>query len=115
MFVIGGAIVYALGLWSIALADSYPMFLAGMAATGIGHGLYFAVDLALVTEVLPDRERDAAKDLGILNITNALPQSVALAPAILAVSGGDYGVLFLVAGCIALAGSIAILPLKRVR
>ena len=77
VFVIGGAIVYALGLWIVALADSYPMFLAGMAATGIGHGLYFAVDLALVTEVLPDRERDAAKDLGILNITNALPQSVA--------------------------------------
>jgi hypothetical protein len=79
--------------------------------------LYFGVDLALLTEVLPDRERDAAKDLGILNITNALPQSVApaLAPVILAASGGDYGVLFLAAGCIALAGSIAILPLKRVR
>ncbi len=74
-FVLGGAIVYALGLWIVALADSYATFLAGMAATGIGHGLYFAVDLALVTEVLPDRERDAAKDLGILNITNALPQS----------------------------------------
>jgi MFS family permease len=84
-FVLCGAIVYALGFCIIALADSYAMFLAGMAATGIGHGLYFAVDLALVTEVLPDRERDAAKDLGILNITNALPQSVApaLAPLIL--------------------------------
>jgi MFS family permease len=116
-FVLCGAVVYALGLWSIALADSYAMFLAGMAATGIGHGLYFAVDLALVTEVLPDRERDAAKDLGILNITNALPQSVAplLAPAILALSGGDYTWLFLAAGTIALAGSVAILPLKSVR
>ena len=112
-----GAIVYALGLWSIALADSYPMFLAAMAATGIGHGLYFAVDLALVTEVLPDRERDAAKDLGILNITNALPQSVApaLAPIILATNGGDYASLFIAAGAIALAGAFAILPLKRVR
>ena len=39
------------------------MFLAGMAATGIGTAV-FRVDLALVTEVLPDRERDAAKDLG---------------------------------------------------
>jgi hypothetical protein len=79
--------------------------------------LYFAVDLALVTEVLPDRERDAAKDLGILNITNALPQSVApaLAPMILAASGGDYAALFFAAGAIALAGSIAILPLKLVR
>jgi predicted MFS family arabinose efflux permease len=104
-FVLGGAVVYALGLWIVALADSYAMFLVGMATTGV------------VTEVLPDRERDAAKDLGILNITNALPQSVApaLAPAILAGSGGDYGALFLTAGAIALAGSIAILPLRRVR
>lgn len=116
-FVLCGAVVYALGLWIIALADSYAMFLAGIAATGIGHGLYFAVDLALVTEVLPDRERDAAKDLGILNITNALPQAVApaLAPAILVLSGGDYTWLFLAAGVIALAGSVAILPLKSVR
>jgi MFS family permease len=117
VFVIGGAIVYALGLWIIALADSYPMFLAGMAATGVGHGLYFAVDLALVTEVLPDRERDAAKDLGILNITNALPQSLAplLGPGILALTDGDYTWVFLTAGAIALAGSLAILPLRRVR
>jgi MFS family permease len=116
-FVLGGAVVYAIGLWIVAFADSYAVFLVGMAATGFGHGLYFAVDLALVTEVLPDRVRDAAKDLGILNVTNALPQSLApaLAPAILTLGGGDYAALFLVAGCIALAGSIAIVPLKAVR
>jgi MFS family permease len=117
VFVIGGAVVYTIGLWLIALADSYPMFLGGMAATGIGHGLYFAVDLALVTEVLPDRQRDAAKDLGILNVTNALPQSVAplLGPTILALGGGDYAWLFFAAGAIALAGSLAILPVRRVK
>jgi MFS family permease len=116
VFVISGAIVYALGLWLVALADSYSVFLIAMAATGIGHGLYFAVDLALVTEVLPDRQRDAAKDLGILNVTNALPQSVAplLGPAILALGGGNYAWLFVAAGAIALAGSLAILPLRRV-
>jgi MFS family permease len=116
-FVFSGAIVYAIGLWLIAFADSYTMFLVGMAATGIGHGLYFGVDLALVSEVLPDRQRDAAKDLGILNITNALPQSVAplLAPLILAVGGGDYAWLFFAAGGIALAGCLAVLPIKRVR
>jgi predicted MFS family arabinose efflux permease len=117
IFVLCGAVVYALGLWLIALADSYAAFLVGMAATGIGHGLYFSVDLALVTEVLPDRERDAAKDLGILNVTNALPQSVAplLAPAILVLGGGDYAWVFLAAGAIALGGSLAILPLRSVR
>lgn len=117
VFVMSGAVVYALALWLVALADSYPMFLVAMAATGIGHGLYFAVDLALVTDVLPDREHDAAKDLGILNITNALPQSLAplLGLGILVLGGGDYGWLFFAAGAIALAGSLAILPLRRVK
>ena len=64
----------------VAAADCYQAFLVGMALTGVGHGVYFAVDLALVTDVLPDKEHHAAKDLGVLNVANALPQSVA--PAI---------------------------------
>jgi MFS family permease len=117
VFVIVGASVYAAGLWIIAGAGSYPMFLLGMLTTGIGHGIYFAVDLALVTEVLPNRQRDAAKDLGILNIANALPQSLApaLGPAILAVGGGDYTWLFAAAGAVALGGSFAIMPVRSVR
>jgi MFS family permease len=116
-FVVAGASIYATGLWVAAAADAHNVFLMGMALTGVGHGVYFAVDLALVTEVLPDRERHAAKDLGILNIANALPQSVApaLAPLILALGGGDYASLFIAAGAIALLGSFAILPLRGVR
>jgi hypothetical protein len=70
-----------------------------------------------VTQVLPDRKHDAAKDLGVFNIANALPQSVApaLAPLILAASGGNYACLFLVAGSIAFMGALAILPLRSVR
>ena len=117
VFVLVGASIYAVGLWVAAAADGYDAFLVGMALTGVGHGVYFAVDLALVTDVLPDKERHAAKDLGVLNIANALPQSVApaIAPLILAVGGGDYSSLFVAAGCIALLGSFAILPLKSVR
>jgi MFS family permease len=116
-FVLVGASIYAAGLWIIAGATSYSTFLLGMLATGIGHGIYFAVDLALVTDVLPNRQRDAAKDLGILNIANALPQSLApaLGPAILAVGGGNYTWVFLTAGAVALCGSFAILPVKSVR
>jgi MFS family permease len=117
IFVVVGASIYAIGLWVIAAASAYDVFLIGMALTGLGHGVYFAVDLALVTEVLPDRQRDAAKDMGILNIANALPQSVApaLAPAIFILGGGDYAWIFIVAGGVALLGSFAIMPLKSVR
>jgi MFS family permease len=117
IFVLIGASIYASGLWIVAAADSYPAFLVGMAVTGMGHGVYFAVDLALVTDVLPDRQHYAAKDLGVLNVANALPQSAApaIATAILAVGHGDYTWLFLAAGAAALLGSFAILPLKSVR
>ena len=117
IFVFIGAAVYAVGLWIIAAAADYTMFLLGMLITGIGHGVYFAVDLALVTEVLPNRLRDAAKDLGILNVANALPQAMApaMAPFILAFTGGSYTWVFLVAGAITLLASFTILPVKSVR
>ena len=87
-----------------------------MAIGGLGFGVYMAVDLALVADVLPDKD-SAAKDLGVLNIAGALPFSVApaLAPAILAIGGGSYGVLYAVAGVCALIGAVAILPVRRVR
>lgn len=117
VFVVIGGVTYALGLWVIAAAPDYSTFLLGMTVTGVGHGIYFAVDLALVTDVLPNRWRDAAKDLGIFNVANALPQAIAPAvgPVILAVTGGDYTWLFAIAGSIALLASISILPVKSVR
>jgi predicted MFS family arabinose efflux permease len=116
-FVMAGSVVQGLGLWLVAVSDSYPMLLVGVALTGIGHGIYEGVDLALVTDVLPDRDQHAAKDLGLLNIANTLPQVMAplSAPAILAISGGDYTLLFAVAGAVAMLGSVALLPLKNVR
>ena len=53
----------------------------------------------------------------MLNIAGALPSSIApgIAPAILAVGGGSYGVLYAVAGVCAILGAAAILPVKGVR
>jgi hypothetical protein len=87
-----------------------------MAIGGLGFGVYVAVDLALVVDVLHDK-RSAAKDLGVLNIAAALPFSLApaIAPAILAIGNGSYTVLYAVAGLCALAGAAAILPVRRVR
>jgi MFS family permease len=112
-----GSTIQGLGLWLIAAAHSYTTLLCGIALTGMGHGVYEGVNLALVTEVLPDRARHAAKDLGLLNITNTLPQVVAplAAPAILALSGGDYMLLFLVAGAVPLMGTALLAPVRSVR
>jgi MFS family permease len=114
-FVVTAAIVYGLALFLVAVAGDFNGFLVGMAVSGLGFGGYMAVDLALVADVLPGDAH--AKDLGVLNIANALPFSVApaLAPAVLAVGGGSYGLLYAVAGVSAFLGAAAILPVKRVR
>ena len=87
-----------------------------MAIGGLGFGVYAAVDLALVVDVLPDKD-NAAKDLGLFNIAGALPFSIApaIAPAILAITSGSYGVLYAIAGLCAIIGAFAILPVKGVR
>ena len=87
-----------------------------MAIGGLGFGVYMAVDLALVADVLPDTDHNA-KNLGVTNIAGALPSSIApaIAPVILAISSGSYGVLYAVAGICAIIGGAAILPVKRVR
>ena len=103
-------------MFTIAVATSFNAFLVGMAIGGLGFGIYVAVDLALVVDVLPDKA-GAAKDLGVFNIAGALPFSIApaIAPAILAVGGRSYGVLYAVAGVCAILGAVAIVPVKRVR
>jgi MFS family permease len=116
IFVLTASIVYGLALFVIAIASNFSGFLVGMAISGLGFGVYVAVDLALVVDVLPGN-RSAAKDLGVFNIAGALPFSIApaIAPAILAIGGGSYGVLYMVAGLCAIVGAVAILPVKRVR
>ena len=116
VFVVTASVIYGVALFVIAAAVSFNGFLVGMALGGLGFGLYMAVDLALVVDVLPDPDT-AAKDLGVLNIAGALPSAIApaIAPVILAVGGGSYGVLYAVAGVCALAAAAAIIPVTRVR
>ena len=115
VFVVTASIVYGLAMFAVAAAADFHGFLVGMAISGLGFGLYMAVDLALVADVLTGT--DTAKDLGVFNMANALPFSVApaIASAVLAVSGGSYGALYAVAGGCAFAGAAAILPVRRVR
>jgi MFS family permease len=49
---------------------------------GIGYGAYSAVDWAMACDVLPERERSAAKDMALFHVAYTLPQVVA--PALLA-------------------------------
>ena len=98
------------------VAQSVDGYLVGMAIGGVGFGMYMAVDLALVADVLTD-PFTAAKDLGVLNIAGASPFALApaMAPSLLALGDDSYAVLYAVAGACALAGAAAVAPIKNVR
>src|SRR5206468_8559264 len=51
IFVFSASIVYGLALFVVAIASNFNGFLVGMAISGLGFGVYFAVDLALVVDV----------------------------------------------------------------
>ena len=116
IFVISASIVYGAGMFALALAGDITAYLVAMAIAGLGFGLYLAVDLALVVDVLPESDR-AAAHLGVLNIAGALPSSIApaIAPAILLMTGGSYAGLYTVAGVCALLGAAAVIPVRGAR
>jgi MFS family permease len=120
--VFAAAAIEGVGFLLIATTGTVDQFLVGVAVASLGKGLYFGVDLALVAAILPSR-KDAAKDLGIFQIANSMPQSVApgIAPILLAIgatagaAGGNYPVLYVVAALCSIIGAAAILPVKRSR
>jgi len=116
IFVFIASIVYGLAMFTVAIASNFNGFLVGLAISGLGFGIYTAVDLALVADVLPSKH-NVAKDLGVFNIAGALPFSIApaSAPVILAIGGGNFSVLYAAAGIFAIIGAVAILPVRGVR
>jgi MFS family permease len=86
---------------------------------GVAYGIYVGVDLALVVDVLPNPD-DSGKELGVFNMANALPQTVAplLGAALLAVSSvndQNYTLLLYSAGVASLLGALIVLPIKKVK
>jgi len=116
-FVIGSALACAAGSWLIAFAATYDAVLIGVTVFGIGLGAYLSADLALVTDVLPNKRDHAAKDLGLFNVAAALPQSIApaVASGILMYSGGGYGTVFVASGIVAALSAVFILPVRAGR
>lgn len=119
-FVAIAGVIMVVGLVILAVAPSIPLVILGQAIIGLGAGSFFSVDLALATEVLPNPD-DVAKDLGVLNIANALPQSIApaVAPSIIALGAatplGGYPTWYLFGAVVALAGAVLVYRIKGVK
>lgn len=113
-FVIGSSAIIAMAGLIMAFFPVWPGALAGAAVLGVGFGAYLAVDFALLTQVLP-QALDRGKDMGVINVANSLPQVVAPALALLAVTRwGGYSTLFVMAAIIGLLGAVFVVKIKSV-
>jgi MFS family permease len=109
--------LFAVGLVLLTQVNTVAGFYVVEAILGAAYGIYMGVDLALVLAVLPHPE-DNAKDLGVFNIANAMPQTLApfLGALLLAVGvGNNYNLLYICAAVLTFLGALAILPVKRVK
>ncbi len=100
------------------LSRSFGAMIAYAGLTGLGFGCFLSVDVAIVTLVLPNPEH-AARDMGVLNIANAAPQTAAtlFAGLVVAAFGGGasaYGYLFIISMIFAALGGIAIWRVRAV-
>ncbi|MER5850425.1 MFS transporter [Streptomyces sp. NPDC002012] len=112
-FVIAATLLIGLGLSVPLLVPSLTGMLLYAALGGLGFGCYQAVDVALITQVLPSQE-DAAKDLGVAGIAAHLPQVLAPALAGVVVVSLGYQPLFGLAFASCVLGALCTLPIKSV-
>ncbi|WP_456284385.1 MFS transporter [Microbacterium sp. JZ101] len=121
IFVLIGGVIMAAGMLVSGLAPDLTMLIVGSLVTSIGLGLFAAVDTALLLDVLPERETDAGRFMGIVGFATSIPQSLAplAASAILliGVTGADrnYTLLYLVGALsVVLAGAV-VMRIRSVR
>jgi len=108
----------ALMIGAILIPLFFPTF-AGMiiysVLVGAGFGGFASVDYVLITKVLPS-ERDAGKDLGIINMTTTLSQTMGVGLAGFMVSMLDnYSILFVMAIVFITLGTACVALIRGVR
>jgi MFS family permease len=96
------------------VSHSWGAMLAYSAVSGASLGTYFAVDLAVMSLVLPDKESEG-RDFAILNVATGLPQLAAPAIAGSLIGLGGYGSLFLVSGASALVAGALAMAIRSIR
>ncbi|HEX9337162.1 MAG TPA: MFS transporter [Pseudonocardiaceae bacterium] len=114
IFVVASAAVIAVGTGLIAAWPTWTAAVIAAAVQGLGFGVYVAVDVALITQVLPTTA-GRAKDLGILNIANTLPQLIGpVIAATLITQAGGYRGLFAGAAVLTLVGGTLVTRIRSV-
>lgn len=107
----------------IAISYMFPLFLqtemsmlimAGV--LGLGYGCYMSIDMALMTQVLPEQGANAGKDMGVFSIANKCPQMIVtpLGALILGLTS-SYSMVFVFAIIMVVASACFIFPIRSVK
>lgn len=111
-FVSIAAVVVAVGIMVMAFAPSVPIAFLGTAILGLGYGAYIAVDMALISRILPNA-KDAAKDFGIMNVASQLPQSIVPVFAPMLIGAGGFPLFFGILAISGLLSAAAVAPIPE--
>ncbi|TQJ48798.1 MFS transporter [Phycicoccus sp. SLBN-51] len=125
MLVASSTLLFGVGVALLAHAHTLSAFYVVEAIMGLAYGIYMSVDMALVLEVLPNRD-DCGKDLGVFNMANAIPQSFApfLGSLLLGLGATatspnattpNYTLMLWTAAIVALIGAAVVLPIRKVQ
>lgn len=112
-FVAVGAAGMAAALALMVGWPSWPGLLTAQLLFGASHGAHATTVAALTAESVPDRSR-AGRDLGVMNMAVAVPQSLAPAgAAVLLALGLPLSAVFAAAAATALAAGLTLLLRRR--
>lgn len=108
----------ALGMLVFAITDSVVVYIVAVLIVLLGAGIFGAVDLALVTAVLPGGSRQSGKFMSTFQIAANFAQASAplVAPLVLAIGGGgNYAALFITGAVIVVGAGLVAVPIRGSR
>lgn len=110
-FIAIAAVVFTFGCVVLSLADTVAMLLVGAALNSLGIAAFASTSQAIVLDVLPSRDTDAGRYMGINAFSQKVPGAAAplIAPLIVGTAGGqNYFALYLIAAALVLLGGLII-------
>ncbi|WP_420145632.1 MFS transporter [Sphingobium sp.] len=117
-FVILGSLIMGVAMAAPMIAPSMVGMWIYAGVIGIGYGMFMSIDMALMTQVLPQSaEGDEGKDLGVLTTAVNIPQIISpvMAAILLGLFDNDYRAIFIAALLFVFGSALCVLPIRSVR
>lgn len=111
-FIVCSVIVMVIGLLTVAFVSDFMIVTIGCIVINFGYGIYTAVDTALIARILPHPE-DAAKDYGLMNVADTLPQSIVPAMAYPLIAAGSWPLFYGVLSICGLISAVVVHPIPE--